>query len=37
MVLKNKTPIGEQGEHGYFALFKDLMGISCAYTQKSRE
>jgi hypothetical protein len=29
MVLKNKTPIGEQGEHGYFALFKD--------PQKSRE
>jgi predicted enzyme related to lactoylglutathione lyase len=23
MVLKNKAPIGEQGEHGYFVLFKD--------------
>ena len=34
-VLKDKTPIGEQAEHGYFALFKDPNGNKmCLYSEK---
>jgi len=34
-VLKNKTPIREQGEHGYFALFKDPNENKlCLYSEK---
>jgi predicted enzyme related to lactoylglutathione lyase len=34
-ILKNKTPIGKQGEHGYFALFKDPNGNKmCLYSKK---
>ena len=34
-VLKDKTPIGEQAEHGYFALFEDPSGNKmCLYSEK---
>jgi predicted enzyme related to lactoylglutathione lyase len=34
-VVQDKTPIGEQAEHGYFALFEDPNGNKmCLYSEK---
>jgi predicted enzyme related to lactoylglutathione lyase len=34
-ILKDKTPIGEQAEHGYFALFEDPSGNKmCLYSER---
>jgi predicted enzyme related to lactoylglutathione lyase len=34
-VLKEKTPIGEQAKHGYFALFEDpSRNKMCLYSEK---
>lgn len=33
--IENKTSIGEQGQHGYFALFEDPNGNKlCLYSEK---